>query len=140
MQDFVDTITRALDQEKEPAVLVAHSRGGLVATQAAEARPEKIRTLVYLAGHLLPSGTRYFEWDDPESVLRPNVDINGREGWDMIRPEIYREALYHDCSDEDVALAYTLLTPEPRGPDSRPIRRSGRRRRSSGGCDASISS
>src|SRR5262249_11659973 len=37
MQDYVDTITRALDAEAEPAVLVAHSRGGLVATHAAEA-------------------------------------------------------------------------------------------------------
>jgi hypothetical protein len=77
-----------------------------------------VRTVAYLAGHLLPNGSRYFEWDDPESLLRPNVDVNEQEGWDMIRPEIYREALYHDCSDEDVALAYTLLTPEPRGPNS----------------------
>lgn len=118
MRDFVDTITRILDQQDEPVVLVAHSRGGLQITQAAEERPDKIRTLVYLAAHLLPNGVRSMDWKDPDSLLQPNMEINEQEGWDMIRPDIYREALYHDCSDEDVALAYTLLMPEPRGPSS----------------------
>jgi pimeloyl-ACP methyl ester carboxylesterase len=118
MQDYVDTITKVLDEQDEPVVLVAHSRAGLQATQAAEARPRKIRTLVYLAAILLPNGVSLLDWSDPDSVLWPNVDFNEHEGWDMIRPEIYRESIYHDCSDEDVALAYTLLTPEPRGPSS----------------------
>ena len=48
----------------------------------------------------------------------PKVEFNEHEGWDMIRPEIYRESIYADCSNEDIALAYALLTPEPRGPDS----------------------
>jgi pimeloyl-ACP methyl ester carboxylesterase len=118
MQGYVDTITKILDEQDEPVVLVAHSRGGLQATQAAEARPGKIHTLVYLAAVLLPNGVRLLDWTDPDSVLWPNVDFNEQEGWDMIRPEIYRESIYHDCSDEDVALAYALLTPEPRGPNS----------------------
>jgi hypothetical protein len=36
----------------------------------------------------------------------------------MTKPSIYRDALYRDCSNEDVALAYSLLTPEPFGPNS----------------------
>jgi len=36
----------------------------------------------------------------------------------MLRREILRDALCADCSDEDVALACALLTPEPRGPHS----------------------
>ena len=118
MQDYVDTITKVLDEQDEPVVLVAHSRAGLQATQAAEARPRKIHTLVFLAAILLPNGVSLLDWKDPDSILWPNVDFNEREGWDMIRPEIYRESIYHDCSDEDVALAYALLTPEPRGPSS----------------------
>jgi pimeloyl-ACP methyl ester carboxylesterase len=118
MQDYVDTITKVLDEQDESVVLVAHSRAGLQATHTAEARPRKIHTLVYLAGILLPNGIRLTDWNDPDSVLWPNVDFNEQEGWDMIRPEIYRESIYHDCSDEDIALSYTLLTPEPRGPNS----------------------
>ena len=118
MRDYVDTITKVLDQEDQPVVLVAHSRGGLQTTQAAEERPEKIRTLVYLAAFLLPSGARLLDWKDPDSILWPKVEFNEQEGWDMIRPEIYRESIYADCSNEDIALAYALLTPEPRGPES----------------------
>jgi pimeloyl-ACP methyl ester carboxylesterase len=77
-----------LDEQDEPVVLVAHSRAGLQATQAAEARPRKIRTLVYLAAILLPNGVGLLDWSDPDSVLWPNVDFNEHEGWDMIRPEI----------------------------------------------------
>ena len=120
MQDYVDTITKILDQEDEPVVLVAHSRNGVVITQAAEERPEKIRTLVYLAALLLPSGVRAWDWDDRDSLLRPHMVSNEQEGWDMIRRDrqVFREALYADCSDEEIALAYALLTPEPTGPMS----------------------
>src|ERR1700720_4788212 len=46
MGDYVDTITRILDATAEPVVLVVHSRNGIVAVQAAEARSQKVRTLV----------------------------------------------------------------------------------------------
>jgi pimeloyl-ACP methyl ester carboxylesterase len=47
--DYVNTITQILDAAVDPVVLVVHSRNGIVATQATEERPEKIRTLVCLA-------------------------------------------------------------------------------------------
>jgi hypothetical protein len=40
----------------------------------------------------------------------------------MLRAEFYRQALYHDCSDDDVALCQSLLTPEPLGPTLTPMR------------------
>lgn len=121
------TITKILDAEGEPVVLVVHSRGGVPVTQAAEERPEKIRKLVYLAAYLPPIGdtaplarSRDGWARDPESLLRArsSVDFNKEAGWDMLRREDFRDVLYADCSDEDVALAYALLTPEPCGPDS----------------------
>jgi pimeloyl-ACP methyl ester carboxylesterase len=39
------------------AVLVGHSRGGLVISEAAERAPDQIRVLVYLTALLLPVGT-----------------------------------------------------------------------------------
>jgi pimeloyl-ACP methyl ester carboxylesterase len=136
MQDYVNTITKILDATDEPLVLVVHSRNGIVAAQAAEARPEKIRTLVYLASYLPPIGDTAplaqsrgdGQWaHDPDSLLwaRQSVDVNREAGSDMLRREAFREALYADCSDDDVALSYALLTPEPRGrhsPTETPIR------------------
>lgn len=124
---YVDTLTDILDAAAESVVLVVHSRNGIVASQAAEARPESIRKLVYLASYLPPIGdapplgqSREGWARDPESLLwaRQGVVVNREGGWDMLKREIYREALYADCSEDDIALAYALLTPEARGPNS----------------------
>jgi pimeloyl-ACP methyl ester carboxylesterase len=123
MQDFVDTITRILDAQPDPVVLVVHSRNGIVATQAAEARPDKIRTLVYLAAYLppvgdvLPLAQSKDGWArNSESLSLPVTEVNHEGGWDMLAQHAFREVLYADCPNEDVALANALLTPEPRGP------------------------
>ena len=46
----------------KPVVLVGHSRGGLVISQAAEAAPEAIDALVYVCAMLLPGGMSRAEW------------------------------------------------------------------------------
>ena len=52
-----------IDAAAEPAVLVVHSRNGIVAAQAAEARPDRIRKLVYLAiQNAVPRWTRTRGW------------------------------------------------------------------------------
>ena len=53
---------------------------------------------------------------NPESLLGPYMVVDREAGCDMLGREGFREALYADCADEDVALANALLTPEPRGP------------------------
>ncbi len=129
MQDYVNTITQILDAATAPVVVIVHSRNGIVVAQAAEARPKKIRKLVYLASYLPPIGDTAplsrsrgdGGWTrDPDSMLwaRQGVEVNREGGWDTLRREIFRDALYADCSDENVELAYALLTPEPRGPHS----------------------
>jgi pimeloyl-ACP methyl ester carboxylesterase len=55
MQDYVDTITKVLDEQDEPVVLVAHSRAGLQATLAAEARPRKSTHLSILPASFSPT-------------------------------------------------------------------------------------
>lgn len=60
LQDYTDKAVEALDAAPEPAILVGHSRGGVVISQAAEERPEKVRTLVYLAAFMLPDGGSLF--------------------------------------------------------------------------------
>ncbi len=123
LADYVRVVTDELDRAIEPAVLVAHSRGGIVASAAAEARPERVAAIVYVAAYLVPADERVLDWavTDDESLVRANLDINQTEGWDMLRADVFREALYHDCSDDDVALCHALLTPEPLGPTLTPM-------------------
>ncbi len=104
MQDYVDTITQILDAAAEPVVLVVHSRNGIVATQAAEARSQKILTLVYLASYLPPIGDTpplaqsrgEGQWaHDPNSLLwaKQSVDVNREAGSDMLQRQAFRESL-----------------------------------------------
>src|SRR4051812_16197911 len=46
-------VLRVLDTLDEPAILVAHSRSGIVASMVAERRPERVAKLVYLASYLV---------------------------------------------------------------------------------------
>ena len=123
MQDYVDCIGRAIDEMQEPVVLVGHSRGGIAITQAAEAHAEKIRRLVYLAAYLVPNGRTIIPlfMSDEDSLVRSNLIVNRDEGWDMLKSTVFREALYADCPDDDVALAHALLRPEPAAPAATPI-------------------
>lgn len=53
---YADAIAEILDGLAEPAILVGHSMGGIVISEAAERRPDKVRHLVYLSAFLLPDG------------------------------------------------------------------------------------
>lgn len=123
LDDYVARVGGTLDTVDDPVVIVAHSRGGIVASQAAERYPDRVRALVYLAAFLLPDGARVLEYGgaDQDSMIAPNLIVNMEEGWDMLKREAFRPALYADCSDDDVALCDMLLTPEPMQPTLTPL-------------------
>lgn len=123
LQSYVDAVCEVLDTLQAPAILVGHSRGGIVISQAAESRPAKIEALVYLAAFLIPDGEAMLPTalSDTESLIVSNLEVNEEQGWHMLREEAFREALYADCPQEDVALAQLLLTPEPNAPVATPL-------------------
>jgi len=115
LQMYVDRVCQLLDAQRDPVVLVGHSMGGsMVITQAAEYRPHKIQTLVYVAARLLRNGESSLSagQGDPESLLRPNLVFVPDRSSVTVREEALKGVFYGDCSAEDVALAKTLLVPE----------------------------
>src|SRR5688500_15997271 len=66
------TITDLVDDLDGPVVLVAHSRGGIVASRVAELRSRKVAKLVYLASFMLQDGERVADYffGDKNSLLR----------------------------------------------------------------------
>lgn len=124
LQDYVDAVARVLDTLSEPAVLVGHSRGGIVISQVAEARPEKVAKLIYLAAFVIPDGEPMLAtaMSDRESLIAANLVVDQEAGYHMLKREAFRDALQGDCGPEDVALAALLLTPEPNAPVATPLR------------------
>jgi pimeloyl-ACP methyl ester carboxylesterase len=120
-RDFVCGI---LDAQTEPVILVGHSRGGIVISEVAEHRPDRIRTLVYLSAFLPRDGESLFDLAAHAigSEVPPNMVMSEDKGSSMLRDDIVRSAFYGECSDEDVALARSLLQPEPTLPLATPVR------------------
>lgn len=104
-----------LDEQEEQVILVGHSSGGMLITEAARRRPEKIKALVYLAAFLLPAGVfpPSIMREDHESILPSSLIIDEERKVSIVRPEDAREVFYADCSDEDATWATALLVAEP---------------------------
>lgn len=124
LDSYVKTVLDIVDAERERVVLVGHSRGGIVVSQVAEARPERIHRAIYLCAFVIPNGEPMLATAtaDAESLIVQNLVVDERAGTHSVRPEAVRDALYNDCSLEDIALATALLTPEPNGPVATPLK------------------
>jgi pimeloyl-ACP methyl ester carboxylesterase len=97
----VAATTRVLDLQDGPAVLVGHSWGGTVITEAG-VHP-KVAGLVYVSA-LIPdagenSAQQYAGFGPtPEFVIDA-----GDDGYGFIRPSAFKAGFAHDASDEDAA-------------------------------------
>jgi pimeloyl-ACP methyl ester carboxylesterase len=128
---YVKAITDALDAQASPAVLVAHSSGGLAASQAAEARSAKVRTLALLTAFVAANGEsqRSLQGADPAQKVGPVLRVDFRPGTkiptqtriDTSNPGAVKLAFYNDCSDADARAAIARLVPEPIAPGGQPL-------------------
>lgn len=147
----VETVLAAVARVEGPVILLAHSRNGIVISQAAERLHQRVAGLVYLAAYLVPDGKSMMEYAllDQESLVIRNVmpALSEARAGRLIRwfkrpllrwlvprmlpramqshrlnRRVYKEALYHDCPDEITALACTLLQAEPNWAGFTPLR------------------
>lgn len=111
-------------------VLVGHSGGGFDITMAANAEPDLVNHVIYLAA-ALPREGRTFS----ESLVQRDGPIASNDAVDEVTgmmqyldfgengsmwfnsPEGARQLFYHDCDDATVQWAFEHLTPEAPGPD-----------------------
>jgi pimeloyl-ACP methyl ester carboxylesterase len=123
LESWARFVADLIRQQPDPVVLVAHSRGGIVASRAAELVPERIRTLVYLAAYLLPPhATLAAEARlDADSLIPANM-IPAASGLTCtVRASVIREAFYGRCDDADAEHARARLSPEPLKPLVTPL-------------------
>ncbi|MGH8006832.1 MAG: alpha/beta fold hydrolase [Candidatus Binatia bacterium] len=119
----VEHICAVLDAQPEPVTLVGHSFGGVIITQVAELRPERVKSLVYLTAFLLRDGEtlRGALRDATESLLVPNRIPSADGSSTTVREEALKDVFYADCSQADIVLAGALLVPEGSAPMVTPV-------------------
>lgn len=110
---WADQVAKIVLVQPEQVILVGHSRGGVVISEAAERVPDRIRTLVYLSAFLLPDGetlaaTLGLTVDTPLEILEGNAD-----GTTTILPEQVGPIFFNTTSEEWLANARQKLCPEP---------------------------
>ena len=69
IDDWVAEVVRAVDAAAEPVVLVGHSGGGNVVWGAADARPDRVRRLVFVDTVPPPSGQGISEFTVVDGVI-----------------------------------------------------------------------
>jgi pimeloyl-ACP methyl ester carboxylesterase len=118
IQDYQDAITDVLDTITGQAILVAHSMGGIAISMAAEARPEKVSKLIYMAAFMIKSGQSMLEvsMQDTASLVGQNLIFDFNHNVVDIRRTNLRELFYNNTSNANIELAKKLLTPEPLQP------------------------
>lgn len=108
--------------QAEPAILLGHSRGGIVVSAAAELVPERIRRLVYLAAMLVPSGESLHSYAATLKRDMPPPTMTLRDdGTSVVPEEAVGPHFYGTTAPEWVERAKSLLTPEPRTPLATPL-------------------
>lgn len=115
LESSVAKICDVIDRVDGKVILVGHSKNGIMISQAAEFRPDKIDKLIYVAAYLVPDGKtqREYSMQDTEGVLKPYVTRHEDTNSTTLAPAIFREGLYHDCEEYITDLAKVLLSHEP---------------------------
>ena len=111
-------------------ILVGHSGGGYDVTLAADAAPEKVGHIIYLAAALPLEGRPLIEASGghpaeeidaggktqlmtEETGMMRFVRLNDRGRMECCDFEAVRDFFYHDCDEASARWAYARLTPAP---------------------------
>ncbi|HWD95886.1 MAG TPA: alpha/beta fold hydrolase [Acidimicrobiales bacterium] len=95
-----------------PVVLVGHSYGGAVVTEAADQLPN-LERIVYIAALVPVLGQSATEAKAEVDVMTPLDDAIERDGdFLVLNPVLAHAALYQDCKEKVAAWAVSQLTPQ----------------------------
>jgi pimeloyl-ACP methyl ester carboxylesterase len=108
-----------------PAMLVGHSMGGVVITQAAGERPQLVDSLVFVCAFMPRNGQSLLDLTRlPEGegdMIQANVEIGGDPPVARLANDVTAVAIYNRCNPEDVAWAVTRRRPQAVAPYATPV-------------------
>jgi pimeloyl-ACP methyl ester carboxylesterase len=109
----------------EPAMVVGHSMGGVIATQAAARCQEGFAALVYVAAFMPKDGESLLDLTRlPEGAgdqVQTNIIVEGDPPVAVMPAAASRPALYSSCTEDVAAWAIARQRPQPVAPFATPV-------------------
>lgn len=117
---YRDTIVEVIEAQESPVVLVGHSFGGIVISSVAEAVPDQIEQVVYLAAYLPQSGDSLvtLSSNDHYSVLGQEGNFGLSEDFTtaFVNEEVFASAFCPDCDEAQLEMVAASQLSEPLAP------------------------
>lgn len=118
LDTYTQYLCQILDTLSEPVILVGHSMGGVIISQVAEYRPEKIKKLIYLSAFQPQNGESLFElvnrFNHPSIEVKLDFDMENRSV--RIEKNNLIELFYHDCPEKLGLESIENMCVEPMNP------------------------
>jgi pimeloyl-ACP methyl ester carboxylesterase len=125
LESYAGRVCDVLGNRAEPAVLVGHSMGGVVVTQAAGQCPDKIASLVFVCAFMPASGQSLVDLaGQPEGAddqIQANLVVEGDPPVAVLSDDAVAEAIYNCCSPGQRALGVSRNRPQPVAPFVTPV-------------------
>ncbi|MCB0326759.1 MAG: alpha/beta fold hydrolase [Bdellovibrionales bacterium] len=120
---YVTSIEESLKEVDEPAILLGHSMGGMVASLVAERNSDQVKKIIYVSSVLLKDGQSWAmtRVKNVGSTLNHYVVPSQQTGFAEVDPKGLRESFYHRCSEEQIEFAHRYIRPQAKGPFETPI-------------------
>ncbi len=119
---YVAHVVARIERIGRPVALVAHSGGGVIASQVAEAVPDLVARIAYVAGMMLPDGMGFADLiadlhpDYPEvSGIGPHLDWSPDRLLSRVPEAAALAFFFDDCPPAAARAAARALTPQPEG-------------------------
>jgi pimeloyl-ACP methyl ester carboxylesterase len=121
LADDVAAVERVINMQDGPVLLVGHSRGGSIITEAGN--NPKVSGLVYIAAAAPDSGQSFNDWwaSSPPAPGAPEIKPYGPGGYVALTAKGFRDHFGQDLAADEVALLHATQGPFAQGSNNERI-------------------
>jgi pimeloyl-ACP methyl ester carboxylesterase len=125
LEACAERVCAQLRERPEPAVLVGHSMGGVVITQAAANCPDRVASLIYLAAFMPANGQSLLDLtglpEGRDDQIQANIVVEGDPPVATLPAEAAVAAVFNCCSPEQAAASVAKHRPQAVAPFATPV-------------------
>jgi pimeloyl-ACP methyl ester carboxylesterase len=118
LTSYATRVAARIDEIPGPVILVGHSMGGIVASQIAQWRSERLAAVVYICGLLLRSGETLAAFLEAhaqlgiEDLVLANMKLSADRALATFPQALAGEVFYNCCTPADAEWAASQLRPQ----------------------------